>query len=366
MNRFSDFTTLGVGGPMGHYTNFSSTELLAADAKNLWSRGGEWLALGGGSNLVVGDSGFEGHVFHINTRGVTARKTKGSWVELHAAAGEDWDKLVSYSIGQGLRGLETMSGIPGTVGASVIQNIGAYGSEISDSVVSVDFLEHPSGIRRTVSAEELELGFRSSAIKKGVLTGIVLGVTFLLQFADDGLSLPIRYNQLAESLGSPASGTAPLEEVRRTVISIRASKGMILDESDPDSASAGSFFMNPIVSEKISTKLPASTPRWLIGNNSRELVVPIGSTPHSSAIDYEPAKVKLSAAWLIEHSGISKGFSLGDSRAAISGKHSLAIVNRGGAAAAEIAELARFIRTSVKNKTGIQLEPEPSLIGIAI
>ena len=180
------------------------------------------------------------------------------------------------------------------------------------------------------------------------------------------MSLPIRYNQLAESLGSPASGTAPLEEVRRTVISIRASKGMILDESDPDSASAGSFFMNPIVSEKISTKLPASTPRWLIGNNSRELVVPIGSTPHSSAIDYEPAKVKLSAAWLIEHSGISKGFSLGDSRAAISGKHSLAIVNRGGAAAAEIAELARFIRTSVKNKTGIQLEPEPSLIGIAI
>lgn len=351
---------------MGSYTSFSSTEILVSEVKKFWHGGGEWLALGGGSNLVVGDDGFEGHVFHINTRGLTTRKKQGAFVELRAAAGEDWDNLVAHSIRQGLKGLETMSGIPGTVGASVIQNIGAYGSEISDTLVSIDFLEYPSGVRRTVPAEELQLGFRSSLIKTGVLSGIVLGVTFSLQVAEDGLSKPILYRQLADSLGSQISDSAPLGEVRKAVIAIRASKGMILDKLDPDSSSAGSFFLNPIVSEKVSLKLPAAAPRWFLGDNSAEIVVPVGSKPRSSAIVYEAAQVKLSAAWLIEYSGITKGFSLSGSRAAISGKHALALTNRGGAGAAEIAELARYVRTTVGNKTGIRLEPEPCLIGIEL
>ena len=366
MTNFSDFTTMRVGGPMGHYHSFSSTRSLIAGAKKIWAGTDEWMALGSGSNLVVSDAGFDGHVLHIKTRGVTVKKATGQRVQIHAEAGEDWDDFVSHTLAQGVRGLETLSGIPGTVGASVIQNIGAYGAEISDTVVSIDFLEFPSGSRRTILADELELGLRTSALKTEKLRGLVLGVTFSLEPAEDSLSIPILYDQLADALGVASGERAPLAKTSEAVRAIRSSKGMLLNEKDPDSVSSGSFFVNPIVSEKISLTLPSEAPRWFVGEQASDVVVPLGSSPAESPSLAEPGMVKVSAAWLIEYSGIHKGFALPGSRAAISGKHSLAITNRGEATTAEIAELARYIVTTVGNKTGIYLVPEPTLVGLEL
>lgn len=366
MRSFADLTTMRVGGPIGHYHSYSSTRLLVSGAKKVWAESDDWMALGSGSNLVVSDSGFDGHVLHIQTRGVTVKKATGQRVHIHAEAGEDWDSFVSHTLAQGVRGLEILSGIPGTMGASVIQNIGAYGAEISDTLVSIDFLEYPTGIRRTIPAEDLELGLRTSALKTGKLQGIVLGVTFSLEPAEDGWSIPIRYDQLADALGVEAGERAPINQVRPVVRSTRASKGMLLNENDPDSVSCGSFFVNPIVSEKISLSLPGEAPRWFVGEQPRDLVVPLDSTPTSGPTFAEPGMVKVSAAWLIEYSGIHKGFALPGSKAAISGKHSLAITNRGGASAADIGELARYITTTVGNKTGIYLVPEPKLVGLEL
>ena len=351
---------------MGHYHSYSSTRSLIAGAKKIWAETDEWMALGSGSNLVVSDGGFDGHVLHIQTRGVTVKKATGQHVQIHAEAGEDWDDFVAHTLAQGVRGLETLSGIPGTIGASVIQNIGAYGAEISDTLVSIDFLEFPSGARRTVPADELELGLRTSSLKTGKLQGIVLGVTFSLEPADDGTSIPILYDQLADALRVSPGERAPLESTRETVRAIRSSKGMLLDENDPDSVSSGSFFVNPIVSEKISMALPSDAPRWLLGEQPADVVVPLGAAPTGGTAFAEPGMVKVSAAWLIEHSGIHKGFALPGSKAAVSGKHSLAITNRGGASASEIAELARYIITTVGNKTGIYLVPEPTLVGLEL
>jgi UDP-N-acetylmuramate dehydrogenase len=190
-------------------------------------------------------------------------------------------------------------------------------------------------------------------------------VTFALEPGADGFSVPIVYEQLAEALGVSIGERAPLKTVRETVRSIRASKGMLLADDDPDSVSSGSFFLNPLVSEKVSHSLPPQAPRWLVSETQADLVVPLGSgEPAGSAPLSEPGLVKVSAAWLIEYSGIHKGFSLPGSQAAVSSKHSLAITNRGGATASDVAELARYIVTTVGNKTGIYLVPEPTLVGI--
>jgi len=351
---------------MGHYHSYSSTRGLLTGAKKIWAETDQWMALGSGSNLVVSDAGFDGHVLHITTRGVTVKKATGQRVQIHAEAGEDWDDFVAHTLAQGVRGLETLSGIPGTVGASVIQNVGAYGAEVSDTLVSIDFLEFPSGKRRTVPSEELALGHRTSALKTGKLQGIVLGVTFSLEPAEDTFSIPILYDQLADALGVTSGERAPLVRTRETVRAIRSSKGMLLDSADPDSVSSGSFFMNPVVSEKISLSLPGEAPRWFVGEEPGDVVVPLDSPPPQVPTLAEPGSVKVSAAWLMEYSGIPKGFALPGSRAAISSKHSLAITNRGGASASEIAELARYVITTVGNKTGIYLVPEPTLVGLEL
>ncbi len=366
MTRFSELTTMGVGGPIGYYHFYSSTRSLIAGAKKIWSESDQWMVLGSGSNLVVSDAGFDGHVLHINTRGVTVKKATGQRVQIHAAAGEDWDGFVSHTLDQGIRGLETMSGIPGTVGASVVQNVGAYGAEVADTLVSVDFLDYPSGTRKTIPAEDLELGHRTSALKTGAVQGVVLGVTFSLEPAEDSRSIPILYEQLAHELGVSVGDRAPLGATRSSVLALRASKGMFLDAEDPDSVSSGSFFMNPVVSEKISMALPSKAPRWFVEDTQSDTVIPLGSPRPEAPALAEPGRVKLSAAWLIEYSGISRGFSLPGSNAAVSGKHSLAITNRGGASSSEVAELARYIVTTVGNKTGIFLVPEPTLVGLEV
>ncbi len=370
MTSFSELTTMRVGGPIKHYHPFATTRALVTGAPKLWAEHEEWMALGSGSNLVVSDQGVDYPVLHIQSRGVTVKKATGQKVQIHAEAGEDWDRFVAHTIQQGVRGLETMSGIPGTVGACVIQNIGAYGAEVSDTVVSIDFLEYPSGKRRTVSADELALGMRTSALKTGDLHGIVLGVTFALEpMGDDRLSIELESTQLAADLAINVGDRAPIDAVRDSVLRVRARKGMVLSPDDPDSVSCGSFFVNPIVPERIALSLPSEAPRWLVEPEPAAIVVPLDGSQReelANPIVVGDVPVKLSAAWLIEYSGLSKGFSLPGSKAALSGKHALAVTNRGGASAADVAELARYIITTVGNACGIYLVPEPTLVGLEL
>lgn len=359
-----------VGGPIENYQVFTSTRGLIAGANTIWERSDDWMALGGGSNLVVSDRPFQGHVLHVQTRGVTVKKATGKKVEIHAEAGEDWDNFVAHTIAQGVRGLEALSGIPGSTGASVIQNIGAYGSDISETLVSIDFLEFPTGERRTVSAEELELGLRTSALKTGALQGIVLGVTFGLEPVDASRrGTPLASTQLAKALDLEMGQRARIDDVRSSVLEVRASKGMVLSPDDPDSVSSGSFFLNPIVPERVALALSPDAPRWLVDPEPEAIVIPLDGpepTMAPNALVVGDVSVKLSAAWLIEHSGLHKGFSLPGSAAALSGKHALAITNRGGATGEDVAELARYIITTVGNATGIFLVPEPTLVGLEL
>lgn len=359
-----------VGGPIADYRVCESTRSVIATAKKVWKDHDTWMALGSGSNLVVGDEGVDDPVLHIKSRGVTVKKATGEKVLIHAEAGEDWDRFVAHTIDQGVRGLETMSAIPGTVGASVIQNVGAYGSEVKDTLVSIDFLEYPTGQRRTVPAEELELGMRTSALKTGSLRGIVLGVTFALEpVLADRMSIELASTQLVADLGIELGDRAPIDAVRQSVIRVRSAKGMVLSESDPDSVSSGSFFVNPVIPERVALTLPPEAPRWLMQPEPEATVVALdGSFPRGAvnALSLEDVPVKVSAAWLIENSGLHKGFSLPGSKAALSSKHALAIVNTGGASAADVAELARYVVTTVGNAWGIYLVPEPTVIGLDI
>jgi len=359
-----------VGGPIADYRVCGSTRSVITTAKKAWKDHDRWMALGSGSNLVVSDDGVDYPVLHIKSRGVTVKKATGEKVLIHAEAGEDWDRFVAHTIDQGVRGLETMSGIPGTVGASVIQNVGAYGSEVKDTLVSIDFLDYPSGQRRTIPAVELELGMRTSALKTGTLQGIVLGVTFALEpVLADRMSIELASTQLAADLGIELGQRAPIDEVRRSVLRVRSAKGMVLNESDPDSVSSGSFFVNPVIPERVALTLPPEAPRWLMQPEPQATVVALdGSSPRGvvNALSLEDVPVKVSAAWLIEHAGLHKGFSLPGSKAALSSKHALAIVNTGGASAADVAELARYVVTTVGNAWGIYLVPEPTVIGLDI
>ena len=364
---FRDHTTIGVGGPIGNYHRVATTKKLLSVSKEVFATGEPWMVLGGGSNLVVSDEGFPGHVIHIATRGRKITQS-GDRVLLTVQAGEDWDELVAFTVNERLQGLESLSGIPGRVGASVIQNIGAYGYEVSSVIDRIELIDYPLAEMRALTPEELRLGHRMSALKSGELQGIVTSVTFSLAKSDT--SLPIAYAQVAEALDLELGQTVPLGMLRKTVLSLRASKGMVIDESDLDSRSCGSFFINPVVSEKFSYSLPPDAPRW-VQREKAPIVVDLlsGEVPSNSKFadtGSDQAELKLSAAWLIEHSGIPKGFSLPGSRARISTKHTLAITNPTDASADEIASLARFVRTRVANRYGILLEPEPTLVKLGI
>jgi len=234
-----------VGGAPARYEEFSTTRSLVSGAKKIWLETDQWMALGSGSNLVVSDEGTDDVVLHIRTRGVTVKKATGQQVQIHAEAGEDWDAFVAHTVNQGVRGLETLSGIPGTVGASVIQNIGAYGAEISDTLVSIDFLEYPSGTRRTVAAQDLALGLRTSAFRTGNIRGIILGVTFSLEPADDGHSIPLVYEQLHRALSVESGERAPVREVRSAVLALRSSKEWCFQRLTPTRSAVGRSFSTP-------------------------------------------------------------------------------------------------------------------------
>ncbi len=338
--RLAELTTLRVGGEARELLSPATTEELVATAREVWGAGEPWLALGGGSNLLVADEGFDGTVIRVLTRGIE----HDGWT-LRVAAGEPWDAVVAHAVGNGLAGIEALSGIPGSAGAAPVQNIGAYGQELSEVLDSLDFLDAATGERVRLTASELELGYRSSALKQG-RRGIVLSLDLRLETSP--LSAPIAYDQLAQALGVAPGERVPLADARAAVLTLRASKGMVLDPADPDSVSAGSFFTNPIVTENFARALPDDAPHWILDPDAPE------------------SPVKLSAAWLIERAGIRRGFSLPGSRAAIGSKHTLALVNTGGATAEDIVELARYVHLRVLSEFGVRLQPEPQLVGVSL
>ena len=402
---FSELTTLRVGGPADRLVTAATQRDLVDLALEAWSNGDPWLVLGGGSNLLVGDEGFDGTVIRVATKGIEVLGRNGvdtpgdasdsavaASVRLCVQAGENWDDLVAWAVEHGYSGFEALSGIPGSVGAAPVQNIGAYGQELESTLVAIEFLDEGAEAPRRMTADELELGYRTSVLKRG-LRGIVVSVEFDLHdtaseraVLGDALGGPIAYAQLADALRVNLGDRVPIARVRESVLELRASKGMVLDPDDPDSVSAGSFFTNPITTERVARTLPGDAPRWYLVEDAPDEVTPLAGggaeespldqfLAHQASLaagdtvaDAAPAEplVKLSAAWLIERSGIRRGFALPGSRAAISSKHTLALTNRGGASAEEVAQLARFVQSRVQAEFGIMLHPEPVLVGVEL
>jgi UDP-N-acetylmuramate dehydrogenase len=333
----ADLTTFRVGGPIGSLI-IATTELELVEAvRAADSDGTPILLIGGGSNLLCSDAGFAGTVIAIRTRGVDVVET-GSVVRLTVAAGESWDALVARAVGHGWSGIEALSGIPGLVGATPVQNVGAYGQDISQVIREVRAWDRSTSSLVTLSAAECEFGYRSSRFKREPNQFVVLEVVLELSTGDRG---SVEYAQLARELEVSIGDELPLARIRDAVLSLRREKGMVLDDTDADTWSAGSFFTNPIIDAVTATTVPGDCPRYP-----------------------SEAGVKLSAAWLIENAGIERGFGVSpDSRARVSTKHTLALTNTGGATAADIRELADVMRRRVLEVFGIELVPEPQLAG---
>jgi UDP-N-acetylmuramate dehydrogenase len=344
MTSFAELTTTKVGGSARTVIEARSrVELIAAYTSLEFDE--PVVVLGQGSNTVVGDDGFDGTVILVRSQGIETLSDDGRTIDVRVQAGHDWDEFVAWAIGSGLAGVEGMSGIPGTVGAAPVQNIGAYGQELQSVILGLEFLEYGDAQPVYLSAHELGFAFRTSIFKQG-RSGVILSVDLRLTRAEKGMSEPIAYEQLALALGRSLGDTAELAQVRQRVLELRRSKGMLLDANDPDTNSTGSFFMNPIVRASFALELPAESPRWPVGDDGK--------------------LVKLSAAWLIENAGVPKGFRLPGSRASVSSKHTLALTNRGGASAEEVLELARYIQALVQSNFGLILQPEAMLINAEI
>jgi UDP-N-acetylmuramate dehydrogenase len=333
-------TTLGIGGPARRFVRVTSVDELREALREADAAGDRVLILGGGSNLVVSDAGWDGLAIAMGIEGLEIEEV-GNDAIVTTGAGIVWDTFVGAMVYAGLAGVECLSGIPGLVGATPMQNVGAYGQEVSDTITRVEALERATGTLVQFTREQCDFGYRTSAFK-GSDRWIITAVE--LRLVKSTTSMPIRYAELAKSLGIEQGGTAPLTAVRERVISLRRGKGMVVDPADPDSRSAGSFFMNPIVDPEIVSAVEATLPA---GTSMPKFAAPDG-------------KVKLSAGWLIERAGFTKGFARG--RVAISTKHALALVNRGGATATELLALAREIQAGVRDKLGIDLHPEPVIV----
>jgi UDP-N-acetylmuramate dehydrogenase len=332
----SDSTTLRLGGPAAAFVAATTdTQLLEA----LTAAERPILLLAGGSNLVVADEGFPGTVVQVATRGI---ERDGD--ALHVAAGEPWDALVAHTVGEGLAGIEALSGIPGSVGATPIQNVGAYGQEVSDTIMSVRAFDRTTAETVDLAPEDCGFTYRSSAFKRDPERYAVLRVSFALHASRS--SRPIRYAELARALGVEVGETAPLLAVREAVLQLRRSKGMVLDANDPDTTSAGSFFTNPILDATAFAAL-----RERAGENVPGFPEPDG-------------RVKTSAAWLIDHAGFTKGYG-NPAGIAISTKHVLALTNRGAGTTAELVALAQEIARGVEATFGVALHPEPVFVGHA-
>jgi UDP-N-acetylmuramate dehydrogenase len=350
------FTTLGLGGPAGRFAEAATEAELVAEVRSADARGEQLLVLGGGSNLVIADAGFPGTVVRVATRGVrheTAERT----VLLTVAAGEDWDTVVARTLAEDLAGLECLSGIPGLAGATPIQNVGAYGQEVAQTLAAVRAYDRARHAVTELSHADCGFGYRTSAFKRSAqaaaVTGryIVLAVTFRLQRS--ALSAPVRYAELAAALGIGEGDRAPLGDVRSAVLALRRGKGMVLDGADPDTHSAGSFFTNPVLDLAQFADLERAV---------AAICGPGAAVPRFPA---GPGLVKVPAGWLIERAGFGKGYQPGPGEhdARISTKHTLALVNPGGATTASLLALAREVAGGVRKVFGVDLAPEPVLVG---
>jgi UDP-N-acetylmuramate dehydrogenase len=354
-DRLADHTTLRLGGPARAWVRATTEEELVAAVSAADAAGEAVLVLGGGSNLVVAGDGFAGTVVEVATRGVTADVGGGGPVEdptcggvlVTVAAGESWDDLVALAVERGWVGIEALSGIPGPVGATPIQNVGAYGQEVSQTIASVRVWDRKLNGIRTFAVADCGFGYRTSRFKIDRYDAnggrhLVLGVTF--QLRPGTLGAPVAYAELARSLGVEPGQRAPLADVRAAVLGLRASKGMVLDPADRDTWSTGSFFTNPVVP---ATEVPEGAPSWPTADEGW---------------------VKTSAAWLIERAGFGKGYGLDrdGGRVALSTKHTLAVTNRGGATADDVVALAREVRDGVAAAYGITLVNEPVLVGCSL
>jgi UDP-N-acetylenolpyruvoylglucosamine reductase len=347
--RLAPYTTLRLGGPAKAFATARTDEeivRLVADA----DRAGEpVLVLGGGSNLVIADEGFDGLVVHVATTGVRVTED-GDRVLVTAAAGEDWDALVRRCVAEGWSGVECLSGIPGLVGSTPIQNVGAYGQDVSQTIRSVRVYDRRRAEVLELPAERCGFSYRHSAFKAALDRYVVLDVTYALERSP--LSGPIGYAELANRLGVSDGDRVPLEQARQAVLELRRGKGMVLDPDDPDTCSAGSFFTNPVLTAEQAAELELRAPgypRWRMPDGT----------------------VKVPAAWLIEHAGFPKGYRRGPVR--ISTKHTLALTHPGGrggpderATAADLLALAIEVRDGVEAKFGVRLVNEPVMVGLSL
>ncbi|NUR70590.1 MAG: UDP-N-acetylmuramate dehydrogenase [Hamadaea sp.] len=331
------WTTLGLGGPARRMIVANSVDEIVQSVRSAGD--GPVLILAGGSNVVIGDDGFPGLVVLIRSDGWSITADDGKTVELVVQAGQNWDGFVAYTVAEGLAGVECLSGVPGSTGATPIQNVGAYGQDVSEVITAVTVLDRLADEVVELSAAECEFAYRGSKFKHND-RWVVLSVA--MRLVRSSVSTPIRYAELARRLGVEPGDHVSLEQAREAVLALRSGKGMVLDPEDPDTRSVGSFFMNPVLS--------ASAYQMFVERVD-------GSQP--STWPEADGKVKVSAAWLIEHAGFHKGYARGG--AAISGKHTLALTNRGGRTE-DLLELAREVRDGVHERFGVTLRPEPVLI----
>jgi UDP-N-acetylmuramate dehydrogenase len=333
-------TTIGIGGPARFFFRARNVDEIS-DAL-AWARGRDLAVfiLGGGSNLLISDAGFDGLVIHVDLRGITVEVNEGAHAIVKVAAGEPWDDFVKFAVLRAWAGIECLAGIPGSTGATPIQNVGAYGQEVSETIARVEALDRTSGRVVWFTNEECRFGYRSSLFKNVERERyIILSVTFRLR---RGGAATVKYPELQKYVDEHHIALDDLRGVRGAVVVIRKRKGMVLDPHDPDTRSDGSFFMNPLLTaaqyEEFARRAPAA--------------------PHFPAGE----DLKLSAAWLIEHAGFAKGYVHGN--VGLSPKHTLAVINRGGGTAAEVIELVRMIQAKVRDAFGIDIQPEPNFIGI--
>lgn len=362
--EFSQLTTFHLGGAPRVAVRAATGEAAAAVVRALDAAGVELLIVGGGSNLLVTDEPLDVVAVIMGDDHLEIDASTGA---LRAGAGAIWDEVVAASIDAGLGGLECLSGIPGSAGATPVQNVGAYGAEIADVLTRVQLLDRATGTVEWVPASALDLAYRYSNLKF-TSRGVVLAVEF--QLRTDGLSAPLRFGQLA---GEPGQRRDPAE-VREEVLGLRRSKGMVHDPADHDTWSAGSFFTNPVVPETLADEITqvvaaelgadeaAGMPRFPVAAGS----MATGGSDTGDSDGAAEALVKLSAAWLIDRAGFAKGYPGADAPARLSTKHTLALTNRGAARAADVVKLARDVRAGVQEKFGVQLEPEPLWIGLEI
>ena len=363
--RLADLTTLGVGGPVARFVATTSEAELIDAVRTADEAGEPVLVLGGGSNLLVSDEGFDGLVVRDTRTGIDVPDHSAcAGVTYTVPAGTPWDDVVAEATSHRLYGIEALSGIPGSTGATPVQNVGAYGQEVAQTIATVRVWDRERLRVRTLPLVDLRFGYRTSLLKRSLLAAddprrdprdpvderapwgptpryVVLDVTF--QLRQGTLSAPIAYAELARTLGVEVGERAPLLDVRAAVLELRRRKGMVLDPADADTRSAGSFFTNPLLDEATAARLPAEAPRYPAGDGV----------------------VKTSAAWLIEHAGFARGFGM-PGPAALSTKHTLALTNRGGAGAADVVALARQVRDGVRAAFGVTLEPEPVLVGVTL